>query len=108
MRLEKTSVVFGMLLAILLSACNRESRWQKQYDLGIQYLTEGKYEEAIVAFNAAIEIEPNQVLAYVGRGSAYISSGGTEENLAAAQADYERVIALDEANADGYLGLADY
>lgn len=107
MRLKKRSVVFGMLLVILLSACNRESRWQKQYDLGIQYLTEGKYEEAIVAFNVAIEIEPNQVLAYIGRGSAYISSGETEENLNAALADYQKAIELDAQNADAYFGVAD-
>lgn len=29
--------------------------WQEQYDLGLRYLSEGNYEEAIIAFTAAIE-----------------------------------------------------
>ena len=72
-----------------------------------QYLLEENYEEAIVAFTAAIEIEPNQVGAYIGRGNAYILSGETEEHLAQALADYQRVLELDEANAQAYLGIAD-
>ena len=31
--------------------------WQEQYDLGVQYLSKGTYEEAIIVFAAAIEIE---------------------------------------------------
>lgn len=81
--------------------------WQEQYDLGIRYLSEGNYEEAIIAFTAAIEIDPKQALAYVGRGDAYILSGETDSNLVAAQVDYEAAIELDETNADAYLGLAD-
>ena len=42
--------------------------WQEQYDLGVRYLAEGNYEEAIIAFTAAIEIDPNRVEAYMGRG----------------------------------------
>lgn len=103
-----TTVITAVLLAVcMLSACSSESRWQKQYDLGMQYLTEGNYEEAIVAFNAAISIEPNKAPAYVGRGNAYIGSGETEENLEAAMADYEKAIQLDAQNADAYLGMAD-
>ena len=34
--------------------------WQGQYDLGIRLLGEGKYEEAIIAFTAAIEIAPSR------------------------------------------------
>lgn len=63
MRLKKVSMVILMLAVILLSACGNESRWQDQYDLGMQYLTEGNYEEAIVAFSEAIEIDPNNALA---------------------------------------------
>lgn len=81
--------------------------WQEQYDLGIRYLSEGKYEEAVIAFTAAIEIDPKQAPAYVGRGEAYIGSGETEENLAMAQADYEMAIELDELLVEAYLGLAD-
>ncbi len=105
-------------LLLLLTACAgnveqegeseaSELTWQDYYDLGIRYLSEGNYAEAILVFMAAIEIDPKQALAYMGRGNAYIGSGETEENLAAALADYERAIELDETSAEAYLGLAD-
>lgn len=81
--------------------------WQEQYDLGVRYLSEGNYQEAIIAFTAAIEIDPKQAPAYVGRGDAYVLSGETEKNLATAKVDYEKAIELDEASAEAYLGLAD-
>ena len=88
------------LFALSLTACGQSApTWQEQYDLGVRYLSEGNYEEAIIAFTAAIEIDPNRAEAYVGRGDAYIGSGETEENLTAALADYEAAVALDETNA---------
>jgi tetratricopeptide (TPR) repeat protein len=81
--------------------------WQEQYDLGVRYLSEGNYKEAIIAFTAAIEIDPKQAPAYVSRGDAYVRSGETEANLAAAKADYEQAIELEKTNVEGYLGLAD-
>lgn len=98
-------------LLCLLSACaqitDQSLTWQEQYDLGVRYLSEGNYEEAIIAFTAAIEIDPKQAPAYVSRGNAYVLSGKTEENLAAAQADYEKATELDDTNVEAYLGLAD-
>lgn len=102
--------IYGIivLVSLILTACAQKfPTWQEEYDLGVHYLSEGNYEEAIIAFTAAIEIDPKQAPAYVGRGDAYIGLGETEENLTAAQADYEQAIELDETNADAYLGLAD-
>lgn len=45
--------------------------WKENYDLGVRYLSEGNYQEAVFAFTAAIEIDPRQADAYVGRGDAY-------------------------------------
>ncbi len=104
--MKKVCLMF-MLLMLLLCGCGKQDRWQKQYDLGMQYLTEGNYEEAVVAFTAAIEIEPNQALAYVGRGDAYIGSGETDGNLAAALEDYQQALELDNTNVEAYLGAAD-
>ena len=98
-----------VMLAMMLAACSGQNTatWQEQYDLGVRYLSEGNYEEAIIAFTAAIEIDPNRAEAYAGRGDAYVASGETEENLAAALADYEAALELDETLADAWLGLAD-
>lgn len=104
-RLSNFLLVLMLLMGV--SACAKaQPTWQEQYDLGVRYLSEGNYEEAIIAFTAAIEIDPKQALAYVGRGDAYMASGETEENLTAAQADYEKAIELDERNVDAYVGLA--
>lgn len=108
-----------LLLALVLLLCscgqsdstagkeNHTPTWQEQYDLGVRYLSDGNYEEAILAFTAAIEIDPKRAPAYVGRGDAYVKSGETDQNLAAAKADYEKAIELDETSVDAYLGLAD-
>ena len=83
--MKKLCGVLGILMLLALAAaCGKSTteKWQEQYDLGQQYLLEESYEEAIVAFTAAIEIEPNQAGAYIGRGNAYILSGETEEHLA--------------------------
>ena len=47
--------------------------WQGQYDLGIRLLNEGDYENAIVAFQAAIQIDPKNVDAYVGLAEVYLA-----------------------------------
>ena len=101
--------LFGIVLTFgLLTACGQSApTWQEQYDLGVRYLSEGSYEEAVIAFTAAIEIDPKQASAYVGRGDAYVGLGETEENLASAQTDYEAAMELDETLAEAYLGLAD-
>lgn len=57
--------------------------WQEQYDLGVRYLSEGNYQEAIIAFTAAIEIDPRQSKAYVGLADSYIGLGDYEKALQA-------------------------
>lgn len=102
--------IVSTLLALSLAACDERTNstnWQEQYDLGIRYLTEGSYEEAIIAFTAAIEIDPKQALAFIGRGQAYVLSDETEEYLTAAQTDFETALALDETIPDAWLGLVD-
>ena len=64
-----------LLLLVSVSAYGPKApTWQEQYDLGVRYLEDGDYEEAIIAFTAAIEIDPKRAEAYVGRGNAYVLS----------------------------------
>ena len=65
-----------LLLFALLCGCGQASpEWQEQYDLGVRYLSEGNYEEAVLAFEAAIEIEPRRAEAYVGAARAAMALG---------------------------------
>lgn len=77
-------ILLAALLLLTLAACAKTPAaelttepadeapdWQTKYDLGVRYLSEGKYEEAILAFTAAIEIDPKRAEAFLGRGDTY-------------------------------------
>ena len=72
--------VFPALLAVLLlCGCGESPKtWQEEYDLGVRYLSEGNYEEAILAFEAAIEIDPKAPGAYLALANAYVGQGDYE------------------------------
>ncbi len=138
-----------ILAVILLCACGGAVSWQEQYDLGMRYLNEQNYDEAVLAFTAAIKIDPNQedlylaladvymlqqnyseainilekgqetlsqtsdgftdklAQVYIQRAQYLIAQGETEENLAAALADYEKAKELGYTAANLWLGMAD-
>lgn len=87
--MKKVLVIFFTFLFFLgMSACGQstEKQWQEQYDLGVRYLSEGNYQEAILAFEMAIEIDPK-------RPEAYVKAAETHELMgdpAAASAVLER------------------
>ena len=71
--------IFALLLALcLLCGCNVAARWQEQYDLGMRYLNEQNYEEAIAAFNEAIRIDPHRTEAYLGMADVLAAMGENE------------------------------
>lgn len=62
------------------------NRLARQLDLGQKYLEELDYEQAVVAFSQAIEIDPMNVDAYIGLAAAYEGLGDYETALAALDA----------------------
>lgn len=75
-------VLLSVVLMLSLAACAGGAKdWQEQYDLGMRYLDDGDYEEAILAFTAAIEIDGSRPEAYLGRADAYIAIGEPEKAL---------------------------
>ena len=120
MKRRKMRLFVGLLAAILLlalTACagsapvisdlaspdaeaDETPDWQTQYDLGVRYLSEGNYEEAIIAFTAAIEIEPKQAELYLYRARAYNAIGDSN-----AQIDYETALLLDDTLVEAYRAL---
>ena len=105
------------MLAIALTACAvpipaavesaEKPTWEDSYQLGAKYLSEGNYQQAIIAFTAAIAIDPMRAEAYLGRGESYLASGGGEDTLSVAEEDFNIVLRIDEKNLDAWLGLAD-
>lgn len=75
------ALVFGTSALIRhLSSISAEAelRWQEQYDLGSRYLSEGNYEAAVLAFRAAIDIDPKRPEPYLGAAEAYVALGDRE------------------------------
>ncbi len=85
-----TCVFLTIILLLTLAACSKAPEadpadgapgWQTQYDLGVRYLSEGNYEEAILAFEAAIEIDPKNANAYRKLAEAYEKTGDEDAAL---------------------------
>lgn len=121
--MKRITILFTALALILgLCACSakvEELTWQEQYDLGIRYLSEGNYQEAIIAFTAAIEIDPKQAPAYVGRGDAHVGiaqvimegveslTSEAKDSYTDAISDYLFAIDLDDSLVKVYLKAAE-
>lgn len=80
-----------LALALLAGCASAAERWQEQYDLGMRYLTEGSFDEALAAFTDAIAVDPNRPETYLQRAEAYLALGMVNEALA----DYETARSLD-------------
>lgn len=52
---------------------NPFSQYEKQIKLGYKYLKEENYEQAILAFNKAIEIDVKKTKSYIGLAKTYIT-----------------------------------
>ncbi len=64
-------------------------RLAEQLDLGNRYLDEMDYEQAVVAFTKAIEIDPMSVDAYIGAAEAYVGLGNEDEAITVLEKGYE-------------------
>ena len=82
-------VILTLVLGVCACGQSAEASWQEQYDLGIRYLSEGNYEEAIIAFTAAIEIDPKQPDAYLKIAEAYVSTGDIDSAMTILEQGYE-------------------
>ena len=110
-------ILLAALLLLTLAACAKTPAaelttepageapdWQTQYDLGVRYLSEGNYEEAILAFTAAIEIDPKQPDTYKQLAEAYYALGKDEQARDILRQGYEATgddsLYLEEAESE--------
>lgn len=87
---------------------------RRQIDKGNRYLESADYERAILAYQAAVEIDPQNIDAYLGLADSYRQQAGsydedeTEKIIASydhSSENYESAIRLDQDNIDPYLSL---
>lgn len=62
-------------IMLLMTACGEDktSEWKEQYDLGVDFLNEENYDDAVIAFKEAIEIDPEKPNAYIRLADVYIA-----------------------------------
>ncbi len=73
--------VFAVIAAVLIGIGIYNAparRLAEQLDLGNRYLEEMDFEQAVVAFTKAIEIDPMSMDAYIGAADAYVGLGEPE------------------------------
>lgn len=87
----KTKILIGAILAIVLAAgglwgwntYGTEAQVEKKLDLAVKYLSDNNYEQAILAFNDVIRIDPKNVRAYLGLADAYVGTGDMDKAITA-------------------------
>ena len=84
-----TTLLLTAVLLLSLIACGAKDAWQEQYDLGMRCLNDGNYEEAVIAFTAAIEIDAKRPEAYLGAAEAYIAADDIDAAIAILKKGYE-------------------
>ncbi|MCM1217670.1 MAG: tetratricopeptide repeat protein [Lachnospiraceae bacterium] len=83
-------IVILIALAVGIGIYNTPAnRLKRQFDLGNRYLEEMNYEQAVIAFESAIEIDPISVDAYLGLAEAYVGKDDYESAIDALQRGYE-------------------
>lgn len=80
--------VLLLVLALFTACTSSAQKAAQQLELGRKYLTEQNYAEAVAAFTEAIQLDPNNIDAYMGRAEAYKALQKYEE----ATSDYSTVI----------------
>ncbi|MGN0706792.1 MAG: tetratricopeptide repeat protein, partial [Faecalibacterium sp.] len=91
MKRKKSIEVFVLVcifVGMLFGCASKAAKALEKVELGQKYLTELNYTEAIASFTEAINLDPENIPAYMGRAQAY---RGTEQ-YAEAKADYTTVI----------------
>ena len=71
------SIITGAVVSSLVNS----QKLQQKLEIGEKYLSEMKYEEAILIFKEVIEIEPRNVQAYLGISEAYMALDEPQEAI---------------------------
>lgn len=115
MRLGKMKVVLKVLAMLIIPATflagcswfNASAKVDKQLDLAVKYLSESKFEEAVLAYNDVIKIDSKNLQAHKGLSRAYELQGkfteaekALQEGLATVDDKYVLQLCLASLYAD--------
>ena len=92
------------ILAILLVSCSRDPnvRKQKYYESGQRYFAKGKYQEALIQFSNAVQVDPRYADAHYELAQVYMKS----QQWTPAYQELERAVELQPDNSRARLDLA--
>ena len=87
-----TAAVVALTIAVMFifTMNNQTASPADMLSLGERYLLEMQFEQALVQFLAVIEIEPNNVRAYLGAAEAFVGLGQTENARNILREGYEQ------------------
>src|SRR5579862_2631938 len=94
-----------LILAVaLLAGCSRDPnvRKQKYLNSGEKYFNKGKFQEAIIEYRNALDIDPRFAAAHYQLARAYMSS----RNPDAAYRELQETVTIEPKNSDAQLELA--
>lgn len=94
------SGLFLGLITIFILACLSEA--QQRSHAGVELAEEGRREEAIAEYDAAIRLNPQIADAYYNRGVAYANLGEHQQAIE----DYNEALRLDPQDAQAYANRA--
>lgn len=111
----KTILYFIIIALILFISCSDDSEFetleaQQNLELGWEQYTAGKYAEAVLSFERAINLDDSLADAYNGLGWARLSISQNPvlelSVVEKAKSDFFDAIRRDDRNADAWIGLA--
>lgn len=96
MKKLKHLLVISIIGLLIIGCSSKVGRIKEQLDLGSKYMAELDYENAIIALNKAIEIDPKNVDAYAMLAKVYEKSGRPDE----AKSTLEKALEIENLSSE--------
>lgn len=98
-----SAILIGISIGVIsIGSFATNAKVKEQMNLGNKYLQEGSYEESIIAFQKAIEIEPKNVDARLRLAKAYTAVGRITDAIRV----LKEIVDIDKKREEPYLELA--
>ena len=96
MKKLKFLLIISIIGLLIIGCSSKVGRIKEQLDLGSKYMAELDYENAIIALNKAIEIDPKNVDAYAMLAKVYEKSGRPDE----AKSTLEKALEIENLSSE--------